>query len=333
MPIAAEVILVTQNEDIPGTSTLVYTCQSLEQANEVLADISFANLDEENCRAYRGILTDASTIPSKLLGCVPYLIVQLPSDDTQEDYVEAYFEKLPIIPSKIQERIQEILSQELEYTNDHGVDGNTLPDINDVFLFFGVQVPFTFNISEQEMDDEFEDRLGLLQSQLSIVNEVAQTLPKETVEGDSMSKKKVLLTITKNNGASFMIEGRLLGGCVTEEATKIAQNFEVAEKVHTSTTKKLSTVIRYLIGIETDNQKTDINLKTHGHLVVTLDAIKGEKDTVHAEVLSRQLYISPEIKLTPSYIDTTAGTKATFECADGTIIEIKEQIMKENANV
>ena len=333
MPMSAEVILVTQNEDIPGTSTLVYTCQSLDHANTVLADISFANLDEENCRAYRGILTNASVIPPKLLGCVPYIIVQLPNDDEQGDYVEAHFEKLPTVPSKIQDYIQELISKELEYTNDHGVDDVMVPTMDDIFLFFGVQIPFTFNISNQEIDDEFEDRLELLQSQLVIANELTQTLPKESTEGDDMSKKKVLLTITKSNGTSFMIEGRLLGGCVTEEATKIAQNFEVAEKVHTSSTKKLSTVIRYLIGIETDNQKTAANLKTHGHFVVTVDAIKGDKDVVHAEVLSRQLYISPEIKLTPSYIDTRSNTKASFECVDGTMIEIKEQTLKENANV
>lgn len=317
----AEVILVTQNEDINDVSTIIHSCLSIKAANAVLEDISFANLDEENCRAYRGIITNASKIPPKFLGCTPYIIVQIPDQDFENKsaaYIEAHFEKAPISPEKVQIRIQELLSNGIIFNDGYGVDHNNIPTIDDIFLFFGVQIPFVFKIGDQGTDEEFEDRLKSLCKSISDV--------KIVMEGDSLNmSRKVSLVITPKEGVAYKIEGRLLGGAITEEVTKIAQNIEIAEKIHTSKTLEMNTVVHYLSNIETANQRIATNLRTNGHFVMTLEAIKSDTDIVHAEVASRHLYISPPINITREFIDNMSNTRATFECTDGSIIVMKEQ--------
>lgn len=140
--------------------------------------------------------------------------------------------------------------------------------------------------------------------------------------------KKVLLTITPKGGAPYKIEGRLIGAGVTEEVTKLVQNISISSKAHTMETKRLEDVIEYLTKLEADNQTTAVNMRTHGHLVATLDAIKADSDATHHEVISRQLYITPPIKLTPEHTINTAKVSVNFECTDGTLITVAEYEVK-----
>lgn len=335
MPMA-EVILVTQNEDIPGTSTLLYTCYSTEEADATLSDISFANLDEYNCKAYRGLLMPASEIPTKLLGCVPYIIIPFNTTDhfSDDDHNEVYFKKAPMIPEKLQSHVQEKINKEIKLVDDTGKDVTLKPTIDDVYLFFGTALQFVFKIDEQEADEEFEDRLITMQENILDKKQTIQTIPDiETEEDDNMSKKIVTVKVTPSKGDVFTLEGRLLGGCVSEEAAKIAQNNEIAKRLHTGSTKSLRTMIKYLLKVEVDNSKVASNLQTFGHFVIALEAIKAAKDTVHSEVHARHLYISPKIKRTPAYVDNDTTCSVNYDCTDGTAIEITEQVSKEVGNV
>lgn len=333
MPVA-EVILVTQNEDIEDSSTLIHTCLSLDRANEVLDDISFANLDEDNCKAYRGILTDAKTIPENFLGCAPYIIVQIPGqEETAIDYIEAHFEKAPMSSKGVQDRIQELLSQELVFDTENGVSIMGIPTLDDIFIFFGVKLHLTLHINEQDTDEEFEDRLSQLQNSLSIINRPIQNTTYEGSEGVLPNMQKtVVLTITPKSGHIYTLEGRLLGGCITEEAAKLVQNKDISERIHTGESQPMSAVLDYLIKLESDNQPISYHLRTHGHFVVAVSTIADNIDILSIKTKSRQLYISPEIRLTSEYVHTNSTSSATFECVDGTTITMKEKIITESAN-
>ena len=332
---AAEVILVTQNEDIAEASTLIHTCMSIDGANNVLDEISFANIDDDNCRAYRGIITDAKNIPEKFLGCAPYIIVQLPGqEESVVDYTEAHFEKAPMSIDSVRTRIQELLSQELVFDTDSGIRIAGIPTIDDIFIFFGIQLPLTLHIGEQDTDDEFEDRLAQLQNSLSITNEHIKESDTTDSEGSLQNmSKKVILTITPRGACVYTVEGRLLGACITDEAAKIVQNSEVYERVHTGETQMMGDVIDYLVRIESNNQIIASNLHSYGHFITTIDEITNIENKSKVTTQSRQLYISPAISLTSEYVHTNSDSKAVFECVDGTIIIMREKTFTEGAHV
>lgn len=140
-------------------------------------------------------------------------------------------------------------------------------------------------------------------------------------------KKKVELQIIKHDSRTskdiiYKYKGRLLGLASNMEATKIVNNWKVASKIFTTSSKKLEDVTK-LIENNTSFSKPN---KFLGHLVLAVNRMTKGKNSNLLTVLSKQLLISPPIiMITETAIDrVTNFSSATIECADESLLIIKE---------
>lgn len=135
----------------------LYICDSLEEVNDQLEDLTFANLDPENNKTYHGVLISGHTIPDSFQGCTPYIIVKNP--ERYEISVlenEAMFLKESCSPDKVAETITNILNGDNIFDND-----STPITIDDVFIFLGRELIPVLQIVESAIfhDEEFCDRI------------------------------------------------------------------------------------------------------------------------------------------------------------------------------
>ena len=129
---------------------------------------------------------------------------------------------------------------------------------------------------------------------------------------------------TKNNkDITYDFQGRLLGIATHSEAIKIFNNWSVAHKVYTNSTKEVKTVIKLL---EVMNENVDV--VGLGHIVMTISDVKKDEDANFIPSLSRQLLISPPITLVTEEIQdsTTDITSVVMKCGNGTLLTMEETL-------
>ncbi len=149
-------IIVSEASDEELAKDL-YIYESMEEVNDQLEDLTFANIDLNNNKVYHGVLIPGHTIPESFQGCTPYIIVKNP--ERYEVSVlenEATFLKESCSPDKVVDTITTILTGDNIFNND------SIPiKIEDVFVFFGIEVIPVLQIVESAVfqDEEFCDRI------------------------------------------------------------------------------------------------------------------------------------------------------------------------------
>jgi len=139
-------------------------------------------------------------------------------------------------------------------------------------------------------------------------------------------KHNVKITVVQTNkegtdDEGFTLMGRLLGACNTIDATKIAQNWPVAERVLTSSTKELKNVALALNEAEKDQPDT----KTMGHVVAAVTAMGPMEAKKLVNSLTKQLFISPPITVfSEDPAKKNQPFMITLEGADGSIITVED---------
>lgn len=136
----------------------IYIYDSIEEVNDRLEDLTFANLDPDLNKIYHGVLISGRTIPESFQGCTPYIVIKNP--ERYEVSVlehEAMFLKESCSPDKVAETITTILTGDNIFSND-----STPIRIEDVFVFFGREVIPVLQITEAAVfeDEEFSERVA-----------------------------------------------------------------------------------------------------------------------------------------------------------------------------
>ncbi len=138
-------------------------------------------------------------------------------------------------------------------------------------------------------------------------------------------KSNVNITVIQSNKTNsrdigYSLKGRLLGACNTVEATKIAQNWPVVERVLTSETSTLEKSVAVMKEINEEYKEEGF-----GHLVVALSSLSHLENTTLLEVFTKQLFISPPINLfseTPNK-DSNGPFSINMECGNNSLITVE----------
>lgn len=339
------VIMITQNEDLSGLdqenmlfstdcAVQMYPCVSTDDADTVMEGISTYNIDTDNCRAYSGAIFSAKNIPANIKGLTPYLIINISDGhDIYGDTMEGVFKKLPKNIDEVCDIISKVLSTQIRVELDDGYVFEDFPNINDMYLFIGKQVELSLTVSADSIDEELIDRIDSICDAVLDGESIEISEHHEQSDGDEdMATNDVVVTVNHSTAvgdgvkSTFKVDGRLIGMCITDEALKIAQNKEVARRVHTKPAAPLIDVVELIVARLEKNQKLPANDRRYAHFVVAAKSIKDLNTGVEATTFARKLYISPPIDLVSGSSASAELSAATFECVDGTMCAISQKL-------
>ncbi len=314
MPLV-NVLIVSQDEDVEDEPSYIWTCTDTKTMNEVIGKLTYGNIDDENVRAYQGILLDSNSVPEKFNGIVPKIIIQSPFIVDDIEFAEVYMEDGPRDPEKLREKIKELTEKEFEFMDNKGDVQNITPNFDDIYLFFGQQLFMIMQLDEYEEDEEFDELL--LGIKESIKNK----------EDKNMAESFVTIDVESGKGVEkpYKIFGKLLGMCSSEEALKIVQNSKVSEQVYKGPSYALKTVISAVNKTIISNYTNKVNPKS-AHIVATINTIEKE-DGVKQSGITDSIYISPPVKRIASSIDSKEYYSAQLDFENGekiTIISVGE---------
>lgn len=162
-----EIFLITEqlpdDNDIDLT-TDVFIFNSLVEANMKLDELTYGEADSTEITIYHGILIQANFIPDKLNGIIPYIYIKNPESkyDISLQY-DALFIKAYKDINKITNKIEELLNNKYLFINNN----DTLPTIEDVFLFFGTELMPSLQVIDTNIDEELITRALAIKNSIS----------------------------------------------------------------------------------------------------------------------------------------------------------------------
>lgn len=340
------IFLITQNEDLAGLDNDDYSdfstdcavqmhiCQSTDDADAVLENISVMNVDTDNCRAYTGAVFSIKEIPKNIKGLTPYLIIDAAASGASHlDLMEGVFKELPKDMDKVCDIIAAALTTKVRIELDDGYVHEDYPDVDMMYLFVGKSTDLSLAMNPDAIDEELLDRIDSICSAVDKGNSYGIYEHSTSNSGDKqMSTNNVILTVNHAEDAgfgehsTFKVEGRLLGMCITEEALKIAQNSEIARKIHTSPSTHLADAVRHIVKQVEANQSALKPDRKTCHLVIAVKETKNLGTQAVSWPSTRKLYFSPPIELVSGSSDSVTMSSATFECAGGTMCSAMEKL-------
>jgi hypothetical protein len=265
-------------------------------------------------------------------GLTPYIIINVSDGhDIHGDTMEGVFKKIPKDIDEVCNKIAEVLSTKIHIELDDGYLYDDYPNIDDVYLFLGKQIELSLTVSADSVDEEIIDRIDSICDDVldgkSIV--IGEHYTQNTGD-DEMTSNDVVMTVNQTEATSkssaYKITGRLIGICDSDEAIKIAYNKEVALRVHTKASTRLTKVVNLLNEHQIENHKKAMTDRKAQHVVMAIKEIKDLKTSTEAMVCSRKLYISPPIDFVSSNSASKSLSSATLDCTDGSMCSIMENL-------
>ena len=139
-------------------------------------------------------------------------------------------------------------------------------------------------------------------------------------------KTNVAFTVIQTNEAdtkdiAYSLQGRLLGACNSIDATKIAENWPVIERILTSSASTLEDSVTVMKKINKEEGE-----KGFGHLIIALSSLNRLENSTPLEVFTEQLFISPPITLFSEIPNKDNGKTfyISMTCADNSLITVED---------
>lgn len=136
-----EVFVVTGDEDLDDSPTYIFG--NLDDVEDYLKTLQ-ASMDA-NTRVLHGVLTSAEYLPTDFRNRTVFVVIRSPEDAMSAVVVESGASA----PAELAEEI-EVLVQ----TGHHMA---TIPDIDDVYIFYGYELTIRLTVNWDDVDEEIID--------------------------------------------------------------------------------------------------------------------------------------------------------------------------------